>query len=569
MLRSAALRTLLRLKLRGAVRRHLRRLRTPKGAFLTLLGVVIFGLWLTAVGMSFLFRGRSGLAGASGDPEALRGAVRLGCIALSTLSLSSALSHRGLFLPREEIERLFAAPVRRSDLVRYRLVAGLGRSLFGGAILGLFVMPRMPGKLYAFLGVLVGMITLPCLHQLLAILLAALERRLATFLKRIGSFVFLLMTVVCGVLFFMLMVGKGVRGVPILRDLFGGMNAGEPLSHPLLAKLALPFTPWVEAITASSLTSFLPWFGLCVLAGYLLFEITARLPLDYRELSLETSASVAARIRRTRRGGGGASAGRVSRRTLGWRVPWLLGRGPWGAVAWRKLGAIMRKARGTFMISALVLAFLTLLSTTIQGTGEDEIMAPLLIAILGTFYLCAGLRFDFRDELDRMEVIKAWPVPPARLFAAMLLPEVLLVSALLVAAVLLRCAMSGFFHPAVLALCLLQPLFVLAWVAVDNTIFLVMPVRFVPGQEGALQNAGRGLVLVFARLVFLALVVGLGAAGGAAGWFLGKHALGLQGHLVYAPAFTGLWTTTLLVDVLLLRVGGAAFRRFDVARDRG
>ena len=47
---------------------------------------------------------------------------------------------------------------------------------------------------------------------------------------------------------------------------------------------------------------------------------------------------------------------------------------------------------------------------------------------VGTLYLCAGLRFDFREDLDAMESLKAWPVRPWRVFLATLLPEVVLVS---------------------------------------------------------------------------------------------------------------------------------------------
>ena len=186
MLGSRSLRTLLRLKLRGALRRQWRRLKTPKGILLSLLGIFIFGLWLASITISSYLQD-----GVGGTLDSMRAAVRMGALALTTLSLSSALSHRGLFLPKEEIERLFSAPLRRSDLVRYRLLVGLGRSSFGGVVLGVLVMNRMPNKAFAFAGVLVGMLTLPFLHQALAILLAAIERRTARLLKRFGSLFFM------------------------------------------------------------------------------------------------------------------------------------------------------------------------------------------------------------------------------------------------------------------------------------------------------------------------------------------------------------------------------------------
>ncbi|MAB79085.1 MAG: hypothetical protein CMJ89_06995 [Planctomycetes bacterium] len=563
MLRSPALRTLLRLKLRGAMRSRWRRLRTPKGIVLTILGVFIFAVWLGSLTISNYVRGSEAVV-----PGDMRGAVRLGTIALTTLSLSSALSHRGLFLPKEEIERLFSAPIRRGDLVRYRLLAGFGRSLFGGLILGVLVMSRMPNKVFAFCGVLVGMLTLPFLHQALAILLAALERRSARLMKRLGSVFFISTALLCGLFFIFLMFGRGMEDLPLVGEFLESSKVNDPLAHPWLATMAWPFTPWVEAITATSVGSFLPWFGLCLCVGLALFEGTASLPMDYRELSLQTSSDVAARIRRARRGVGGAAAARVSTRTVGWKIPWLFGRGPAGAIAWRKLGAIVRKAKGTLWVSSLVLVFLTLLSSVIADSARSEIAAPAMVSFFGIFYLCAGLRFDFRDELMRMEIIKAWPISEARIFTAMIVPEVFLVSVLLMGAVLLRAAVSTEFHPLVLAICGFQPLLVLAWVALDNAIFLVVPIRFVPGQEGALQNAGRGMLLMLARFLFLGLAVGIPVGLGGLTWrILGE--LDVPVHIATLVGGGVAWGALMLTNLALLGLGGVALRRFDVARDRG
>ena len=343
---------------------------------------------------------------------------------------------------------------------------------------------------------------------------------------------------------------------------------GDPLTHPALAFVTAPFTPWARMIAATTPGVFLAWFALCVGLALVLIETTARLPIDYRQLSLETSASVAARIRRVRRGGG-AAAGRVSRRAAGWSVPWLFGRGSAGAVAWRKTAAMLRKAKGTLWVSTLVLAFVTVLSKVIPDEGDRAIVAPLLVAGFGTIYLCAGLRFDFRDDLDRMEVIKTWPVAPNRLFFAMLLPEVGLVSALLMIAVLLRAALAGSFHPVTIAVVGLLPLGVFAWVALDNAVYLFAPIRFVPGQEGALQNAGRGLLLMLVRMVLLAVIVVIAIAALLAVKLVAESLLGWSRTAVMVVGVLALWTTVLAVDGVLVWVGGKLLRRFDVARDRG
>ena len=48
------------------------------------------------------------------DPETLESTARMGALLITSLTLSTSLTHRGLFVPREEIERLFSAPLTRA-----------------------------------------------------------------------------------------------------------------------------------------------------------------------------------------------------------------------------------------------------------------------------------------------------------------------------------------------------------------------------------------------------------------------------------------------------------------------
>ena len=96
---SPALMLLLRLKLGGLVRRQWRRLRTPKGFALTAVGLAAFGAWFASLAVSF-----------ARPPQALGPAeaelrVRAFGALLVLISLSTALTNRGLYLPKTEIER--------------------------------------------------------------------------------------------------------------------------------------------------------------------------------------------------------------------------------------------------------------------------------------------------------------------------------------------------------------------------------------------------------------------------------------------------------------------------------
>jgi hypothetical protein len=189
--------------------------------------------------------------------------------------------------------------------------------------------------------------------------------------------------------------------------------------------------------------------------------------------------------------------------------------------------------------------------------------SALLIAVIGAFYLCAGLRFDFRMDLDHMGSIKAWPLDPRLVFLATLLPEVLLVSLLLVAAVTFRAAVAGVWPPLLTAVVAALPLFTLNWVAIDNAVYLLAPVRFVPGQEGALHHAGRSFVLWFLRMLVLSVALGLATLAGFAAAIAGMRAAALgEGSATALGVLAGCVVLAASAAALVL-IGGWCLRRFD------
>lgn len=299
---SPALALLLRLKLRGLVRRQWRRLRTPKGLFLSLLGGVAFLLW---IGGLTVYTNPSKPYSAPDGELRVRGFALLFVL----LSLSSALTNRGLYLPKSEIERLFAAPLSRAALVRYRLVAGGLRSLLGGVVLGLFGARRMPEPALAFAGILLAMQTLPVLNQLAAIALGGLEERAALALRRIGSLLLFTMLALLGAVVFALATDRPLASLPIIGPRLAHLVdvEGELLANPMLARPTIVFVPWARMIAAESAGAFWPWLAVCFGLHVILVELCARLPIDFRELSLATSA------RARRAGASRGSSGAVRR----------------------------------------------------------------------------------------------------------------------------------------------------------------------------------------------------------------------------------------------------------------
>lgn len=568
-----AFRRLLVLKLRGGVRAQFRKLRRPSGFVFMLLGAGMLAFWVLSLLLtSFVSRSVSDGSDVAADGSQ-HAVVQLSLLVMTALTLVGAFSHRGLMLPKEEIELAFSAPVARADLVRYRLLVNLVRSLASGVVFGMIAALRMPHPGFAFVGTLVTVATIPILGQASAILLGGTENRIARLAQKLP------LRTLTGILVLVLVAGMGfalMAGSDLAGDSLGSVRSGTQLLDefariPGVHAVLLVFTPWVELITAADWTAFVPWLAVCLALWFASFELTARIPVDFRELSLATAADIAKRLNRFRRGGVGASAADVDRRALGWRVPWLFGRGPFGAVAWLKLGQIVRKARGTLLVSLLIVVFVSaLFIKTMHGESYPEHMVgAALLASLGTLYLCMALRFDFRTDLELLPLVKTWPLAPWRIFLATILPEVALVTALLWTAVLVRAALTNGLIPDLALVLVLQPLVTLTWVSLDNAVFLFSPLRYSPGQESGLQHIGRSVTLLFLRgIVFVTVGIVAALPVGAWVWFANTQlALELRGIVAGAALF--LAATLVAANIALVALGGWMLERFDAARDRG
>jgi len=565
---SPAMRLLFRLKFRGGLRKQVRRLKEPKHWIFLVVGGLAALSWIGMLFVNALTSQRISSVG----PDVFV-VTQISMFVLFALTIVGAFSYRGLYLPKDEIEMGFSAPLTRSDLVRYRMFVSMMKSLFAGFLFGVAAAMRTGGSLYAFFGVFVGMLTVPLVGQGAALVLGGAENKIGKLAKYFPGRLVVRVGIVLFVLLAILYANDMIR-VP--NGVFDGAENEESFTldrfaaHPLVHVLLWPFTPWARMITANSFLAFAPYFAFAVGTWLLLFESVARIRVDYRELSLATSADIAKRISRMRKGNLGTK-GSVTRATIGWNVPWFFGRGAFGAVAWNKTAAIVRKSRGTLIISALIIAFLTILGTAVtHGTQSEEKLllgGSFLLAGVGTLYMCAGLRFDFRMDFELMDRVKTWPLRPSMLFLATILPEVLLVSAMLFIAVLARALWIGTYHPGLVGVLAFQPLATLTWVALDNAVFLFSPIRYTPGEEGALQNMGRSMLLMILRgvlmgvVVFVVLLPAMGVK-----WVVNELSDDSMTSWWAAGAFA--WVALLALDAVLIWLGGKMLRRFDVAKDR-
>jgi hypothetical protein len=542
---------LARLKLRGLVRKHVRRLRTPAGFVFGLVGIGLVCSWILSMGLSRI--ASSTAFSADIRPEY----ARLLLLGLVVMNVFAHVAQRGLFLQPAELDRLLSAPVPRSAVLGHRLLCAFGRAAVGAVLLGAVASFRVPSALGAFLGALDFTIALTLLGQAVSLAAALLERRLGErtleYAAKTGIGLF-----VAAALALVVVPLPSVMGIELV----------EVARHPVVAALALPLEPLVDTFTAPNAAE-AAIVGVPLLLALLVgFEVLRRWSVDWREIAITTSGRIGARLDRARRLGTGASGMAVSKWAARRRVPWLFGHTPVGAVVWRKSASILRRARVTLVFAGLTMLMgVGGLSGMSRGMGADAGWATVFLVVFGGIYLSGTLRFDLREEVDRLQELKAWPLASQRLFLALLLPQLVVVGGFLMAGVLILALLgSGALWPVALAAAFL-PVFLLGWVATDNLFFLLWPVRIVPGADGMLQDVGRASILFLCRGLAAGLALGLALTAGFVVWELQAESSDVARRaLVSAPAA---WLVLALWSLLAVRGGGRALARFDPARVPG
>jgi len=577
------------LKLRGRARLAARRLRTPKGLAFGVTGFALVVVWIFGLAL----RLRTG-GGPSADPDVVHALAALAIFVYTTFAITANLSWRGLYLPKAEVERLFAAPLPRRQLVRFRLVGLVVPSAFVATLVGVMAAARVPTPAAGFLGGVLVVAFSVVLGQGAALLAAREGGLVARLLGRLPAFGPRLLGSLglVAVLLFALFpdplrddeslfrIERGGRsyqverrGGPFFVEGEGVVEPGgrrkDPMRgapgqltrwamSPAVRAVTLPTYPLARVVAAPNLGAAAPWLALSLALFVLLVEVVARLPVDFREASLTTSRDVERRLARLRRGQLGVGSTDASA-LRGWRVPWVFGHSPFGAVLWLKTALLVRQGRTALTIAILTSTIGLFIGVRLLNEGDGGTFA---IVMLGVAYLASGLRFDFRAELDRMEILRAWPLPSWKVFLAGVLPVTLFVAVFVSLVIALRGVLLDDMSSTVWIAIASTPLAAYLWIALDNVMFLLFPVRFVPGMGGALQHSGRALLMVLLRLLLIALVLAVAAGFGLVA-SLGVEALG-GGELAGTLASYGAIAIALVsAAASLTAAGGAALARFD------
>jgi len=531
------------------VRRARRRFRGVKGLFL-LLGI---GALLTLIlgPQIFNYMIRHDGEAAAGASEWIRIWAPAAILLIALLSMSKG----ALYFRPAEVQFLFPAPITRRQLLLYNVLSKLRVQILSGLWCSIFVLGYSNRWYAVILALIAVFMFLQFTTQASGLLLAALGERFAKLAKRFGFFALVgLLIVALATMKLRLPSGAGF------------MECARALVElPAVVTLCWITRPFVELYLAESLAQLTYWAAIA--AAILLAEIGLMMLFDvaYNEAALSNARKRQQDLRRMRSGGGKFAIAGAKRSGLSIpRFPFWRGAGP---IAWRQCQEMTRNFHGAVMIGVFIFMWIGMFfilpamkGGRKEGLPSFEVMMPLVMILIMTPMMTMNFAFDFRRDLDRMTILKSLPLSPRAIAAGQLVPMTLLLSFWQVLGVITLAILSGQIPPALLTgiLLILLPL---NWVvgSVDNIIFLLLPYRTVSKDIGQLPFMGRAMIVMFLKMLVLAVVGGLCTLLGYLIWEItGGSAIPTA---IAVAGFLGVVCIPLTLAVAVV------FRGFDVSKD--
>jgi len=396
-----------------------RRLKQPRYAVGALLAAVYFG--------SLFFRNRGG-----GKFLAQAGALDLRADVVSVVVLFLMLfawalpaDSGGLEFSEAEIALLFPAPLRRRDLLLYKIVRAQPQTILGA--LAFTILGATRGR---FIGIWIAFSVLSIYFMLVALGRARLKIARVGFLARLVA-VSAIATVLVNVAIKLnrvpFEIRKGSRGdlIAVCRAFFAQSFIRQILFVPRAFALAV-FPPSTTAL-GLALTG-------CILLGVVFFAIAAMLNVSFEEASIARSQRVNAMRERMR----DRRAGRhVIFRRAG--SPFRLSESgpPEIAIVWKNVIATMRMSLGTIIaMAALFAAVFSLRIFFPHGAAVTMPIFFIMTAVALPFIGPAIFANDLRLDLSRFEMLKSYPLAGERIVAAEMAAPLAMISLFEIAALI-------------------------------------------------------------------------------------------------------------------------------------
>ncbi len=596
---------LLRRTLAGAARRRLARLREPRYLLGGIVGALYLYFW---VGRTVLRNAthHQGLGARLQVPSDLLALVLP--LAAAALAVSAALVwvfRRGrpvLHVSEADVQFLAPAPLPRQALLQLSLLRTTLAIGFGALVVALALGRNFVPHLWqAFVAAFVVLSTM----QLHALGLAFWKAQQVEAPPATGRLMRLATVAVVAVgLAALAWVGVGIyRAVRIVVSIPDAASAFRALPEGL-APWASGFVPVVllapfRALLAPALAPDTRHFLLSLPAALLVLAVhyawVLRTNARFEEAALEGARRRAARAQKHQSGRLHGLPSEAQRAVVPFALP-PQGR-PEMAVLWKNLMSHRRSRLRSAAVWWAVPTGLVFVASAAFGIAYATVVGPVLL-VLGL--VCAAAsgavslalpmasRNDFREDLERAAVLRAWPLSPTRLALAELAAP--FVTTLTVAGIILSvgvAAIAGgrvalawhglpgsvaagpvpvqWIAPGLFALVFLLPALAAAVLVVQNAAVLTFPAWFPPGgQRRGIEATGTRLIAFAGTMLLLMLAFIPGVLAGSLVAVLGWSILG-PWSLVPAMAAASLpvWIEAAAGVALL----GRLFARFDVSAE--
>ena len=525
------------LNIRGKLRRSVRGARSVKGALFLALGVFVLILWIGPAVLSAHVVQRS-------DPQRTLVILPLILLAMFVSNLVTSAGERAVAFAPAEVDLLFAGPFTRRQLLLYKITRSAVAAVTVSLLFSALFLRYASFWLAAFVGSLLSLLLLQLLGMAAVLVGQTVGERAYTRGRKLA-----LLLVILAV---------AVSAAPLLKSSdaspsFFGIASHLRDSIPGKVLLA-PFVVYAHVLAARDVAEMARWSGAALAVLVALLAIVLVLDAQYLELSAAAGQRLHDRIQHARRTG--STRLRTSAGAARLRVPMLPRLGGAGPIAWRQLTTALRQSRSLLILLLLI----SLAAAPAMYAGGVRLASPNTLAGMAvwlSFMLANTLRFDFRGDVDHIDVLKALPVAPSAVVAAQLVAPVMVMTVLQL--VLFAGAIAIFHLPAVYLLTgvmLALPLNALMF-AVENLIFLLFPGRYAAG-PGDLQGFGRQMVVFLLKLI--AMMLGAGVA-------LGTAAVAYRQSDSRAAAIATAVVVLWLEVVALLPLLRLAYLKYDVSAD--
>ena len=478
---------LIRIAFWGRIRRGLRGMKSVRGAIIGIFGAVVVVLWFFPAAVYIAM-------GESVDPIYLREIFPMIMLMFALFSLLSSAENSIYFSPAE-INFLFPAPFTRRQLLVYRvLTIGIASALT--AIIFTIIMGRFaPHIIAAYIGITMAFFFLSLFGMAVQLVGESIAlRSYSTGRKAIAV---------------LALIGVAVVLYPALQSdsVFEGWR--DARQHPLMTAMLFPLEPFGRLVSAENyFPDLFLWMGVCLAMCGGLFTLIVALDVNYNEASIRVSQDVYNRIQRMRAGGVFQSRGAKA----GFSIPAFPAMGGFGITAWRQLTQATRVSKTMLFIMAMMIFCVGIPLVFIPTDGEDFESGQISwMMIVGgilwiTFFFGNALRFDFRNDVDQMDVLKSLPVHPVVLVGGQLFTPIFLTTLFQSVIAIAGAVFYGPWYYAPMVIAFMIPVNALLY-AMENLSFLIYPTRAAATSPGDIQFLGRQMLMMAMKAFALGVAI--------------------------------------------------------------